>query len=354
MTRHGRQARRAGAFTLIEVMIAVLILALGLLGLGAVFPVVVRSQRVSTDDTLGTGAVNSARALLKGYDFRSAMVPWTLPGVDSRNFWRDWRDDAVNGLNHPNGGPNSLHADDLGYFYVPFTDSTTNTTTLGVPANPGAGRPLSGLVNLPVRERLYPQSPTGDPAPLFVWDIAVHRTPDFNGVTDARSDSMEVVVFVRRLDIRLQSAPGLSVYQAITGERAGGVPNGDRRRPVGVIAGGPDNGLPSNDGTGDYGMPFTADVEFRYNPPGDPQRDRIYMFPAVTANQWLMIRQPGQKLVDNLGQVHTVRTFGESGTDRWVELEAPVLLAAGSRSTLQQVVLTPQVPATVFLVKVYP
>jgi len=48
------------AFTLIEVLIAVVVLAIGLLGLGMVFPVVVRQQRVAQDAILGYSAAESA------------------------------------------------------------------------------------------------------------------------------------------------------------------------------------------------------------------------------------------------------------------------------------------------------
>lgn len=47
-------------FSLIEVLIAVVVLAIGLLGLGMVFPVVVRQQRVAQDSVLGYSAAESA------------------------------------------------------------------------------------------------------------------------------------------------------------------------------------------------------------------------------------------------------------------------------------------------------
>src|SRR5688572_3958289 len=128
------------AFTLIEVLIAVLVLALGLLGLGAVFPVAVRAQRISSDDVLGTAAVNSARAYLNSYNFHSAMIPWNnTVDPDNRNFWRDWRDARPTpdgGLNsvNPAGGPPSAY--DQGYWLVPEVDDNNNRLIMGVPANP--------------------------------------------------------------------------------------------------------------------------------------------------------------------------------------------------------------------------
>ena len=343
------------AFTLIEVLIAVLVLALGLLGLGAVFPVVVRAQRLSTEDTLGTAAVNSARASLSSYNYRSAMVPWNINNAaDTRSFWRDWRNDTVNGLNEPSSGPNNPSAADLGYWRIPLYNNDTNAIIMGAPANNAQGRPLSSQIILPVRERLVPLGAAGDPAPQFVWDIAVHRVPDFNGATDATFDDLEVAVFVRRLDPRIKPTQGYTVYQAITGERAGGVANAERRRPVGVFNSGPQDGLPSGDGTGDYAAPITLDVEYRYNPPGESFRDRLYILGSATQAQWEMVRQIGQKLVDNMGQIHTVRQWVDDGTDRYLVLEAQVNTPPSSRGLLQQVVFTPQVPASVFIHRIKP
>jgi len=52
-------------FSLVEILIAVLILALGLLGLGAVFPVVIREQRIAQERISGSIAENNIRTYLK-------------------------------------------------------------------------------------------------------------------------------------------------------------------------------------------------------------------------------------------------------------------------------------------------
>ncbi len=57
------------AFSLIEILIAVIILGLGLLGLAALFPVVIREQRIGTDNVLGVTVANSARAIVDGPDW---------------------------------------------------------------------------------------------------------------------------------------------------------------------------------------------------------------------------------------------------------------------------------------------
>jgi prepilin-type N-terminal cleavage/methylation domain-containing protein len=358
MTTRRRTSNPRRAFTLIEVLIAVLVLALGLLGIGAVFPVAVRAQRISSDDVLGTAAVNSARAYLNTYNFHSAMVPWTNGAEpDTRNFWRDWRDARPTpdgGLNSitPAGGPPS--AFDQGYWLVPDVTDDNNRLIMGVPANPGQGRAFSSQVVIPVRERLYPLGAAGDPPPQFVWDLAVHRVSDFDHRTDSTVDDLEVVIFVRRIDPRIRPAANHTLYQVLTGERNGGVNNANRRRPVGVVATGPQAELPSGDGTGNYALPLTADVDFLFNPPANPYRDRLYLTPAVTQKNWEMLRQPGQKLVDNLGQIHTVRTWDDEGAQRYVILESPVKTFSSSSGLIKQVVFTPQVPASVFVTRVKP
>jgi prepilin-type N-terminal cleavage/methylation domain-containing protein len=58
-------ARVRRGFSLIEILVSILILALGLLGLGAVFPVVIREQRLASDNISGTIAGNNVRAVLR-------------------------------------------------------------------------------------------------------------------------------------------------------------------------------------------------------------------------------------------------------------------------------------------------
>jgi len=232
-----------------------------------------------------------------------------------------------------------------GQWYIPDVD-TNNRLELD-----GDGT----FVRIPVSERLYPQgSPVAAP-PQFVWDIAMNRVDD--GIEDtvrnrvggiagngAWTDAIRVVVFVRRLDIRLV-AP---IYRNLID---------GTRRPVGVDA---TTGFPTNDGTGVYARPIRLDVEYRYNLPGQPDRNRLYIMGA-SADEWTIVRQVGQKLVDNLGNIHTVSGWSDTGA-RYVTLESPVTTgvtdaswggAAGAR-VVNQVVLTPQIPAAVSVFRINP
>src|ERR1043165_528481 len=69
-------------FSLVEVLIAILILALGLLGLGAIIPVIVTQQRNATDRTLGIVAAKQAESYLKSRADFDPSVP-TPPTVAS-------------------------------------------------------------------------------------------------------------------------------------------------------------------------------------------------------------------------------------------------------------------------------
>lgn len=352
--RGGKPASRA--FTLIEILIAVLILALGVLGLGAIFPAVIREQRLGTEAIQGVLAASTAERILTNYNYARAMQPWVDPGpsaappcrVDGRNFWRDWRDGAIalGGLNHQQF--------ENGKWLIPDIDGTTYEVVLGYrgayvpPAGCAVNPNMTSDVRIPLSQRLYPAGSPVDNPPQYVWDLAVHRLPDFIGTSvaptnDATRDPLQVVIFVRRIDSRIRLQPGTSLYRALT---TGGIV------PVGSMSG---SDLPSGDGTGEYSVPIKLIAEYRYDGPGGsyPDRNRLYL-PGVSAEHWLIARQLGQKLVDNLGGIHTVVSYGEDG-GRYVRVDPPVSDSSEpSNGTIIEVVCTPQVPAAVAILRVDP
>ena len=84
--RRGTTPCDARAFTLVEVLMGILILALALLGIGAVIPVVVRTQKAATDATHGVSVANAAESLLAS----RADINRLTGGPGTRRGWGSW------------------------------------------------------------------------------------------------------------------------------------------------------------------------------------------------------------------------------------------------------------------------
>lgn len=343
--RSQRGSRRG--FSLIEVLMAVFILALGLLGLGAVFPVVIREQRLGHDAVLGTTVASSARAMLAGYDYTTLSVTNGVPVRDLRDFWTRVRDDATSGLAHSDfryGGS----------WMIPEVESGGSF--------PGQIRFSAGGARLVLflPNRLWPAPLPPDRAPQFVWDFAVHRVAD--GDTDLSNDGVRVAIFVRRLDPRIRLTKD-GLYRQLTDNT---LASGARRVPVAVD----DDGMPTYDGVGEPPLEYanlrTVRVEFRQGSPEDARRDRLYFDTSDpeggnprTNVPWRLARQVGQKLVDNLGNVYTVIEAGRTNLGQeYVRISPPVPASIPPSSEgagqpalvcIREVLLSPQVPAAVLL-----
>jgi type II secretory pathway pseudopilin PulG len=424
--------RLAAAFTLIEILISILILALGMLGLGVLFPVIIREQRIGTDAVAGVAVANNARAILTSGQWAMALKkdganPHPAYGVTPW-LWVILRDSQIYSERpqypiRPLGGlgegytPNNtgstfqkyaqgewftdlVNADPantnvpVGTAAIGYPDGYTETTTGGTYPQidyqvGAANHKVAGHVNLSVAQRLYP---VGDNVrPQYVWDFAVQRRPDMNFRNAPYADDLRAVVFVRAIDPRLRLSPGTSLFQVLP--EANSAPSvADQRVPVGEDA----NGNPTLDGTnGDSANPGprystikTCEVEFFYKPddPAMNHPDRLYL-PNTLVNPRVSIstlkllfsqmKQPGQKLVDNLGNVYTVVGSGnESGVNAkdldgdgsadYVRVDPPVpvgpsqaspaVTEAGAtypasgdtvRRAIWQVCFTPQVPVAV-------
>jgi prepilin-type N-terminal cleavage/methylation domain-containing protein len=352
-----RQPRTRAGFSLIEVIMATLILALGLLGLGAVLPVIIRQQAASSDEALGTSAMQSALGHIEG-NKTLAGENWKKlilggddadrngelrfpPGEAPADFWRSqrWVVPQVN------------VQDSSTYLFPRVVDLTTANTISTFDVD-----------SLPLASRLFPTPESGEAEPQFVWDMAYRR--DFKG------GGVQIAVFVRRVDPLATKALSGSLYTALLDPRSP-----EARLPVSVDV----QGRPRLDGSraGRYSTPLAATVVVpdSANPNADRRLVQVLSIsdPGDQVNggqlsldvAYPLMAQPGQKLVDNLGNVYTVD--GDAGVPggfilrltRPIPSSVPIQRIGvspppGVRAEafvppafFQQVVFTPQVPVSV-------
>ncbi len=348
---------RARGFSLIEVLFAVLILGIALLGLGAFFPSVIKQQRTASDATFGVLAAQSARAQVFGYSIFSEPIA----SLGNRTIWKAWaRGESL-------FGPN----------YRPIALGNTNAWTV-LPVN-SAGAMLVypsdasfGRATIPMADRLYPSDGSLAREPQFIWDMAVRRlarVPSTTGPIPPGGDDVQIAVFVRRLDPRIQVPRNKSMFQVLSPDEQTGI----RRWPISVDI---NTGRATQDGRYGsqtaYSTPIVANVKFgtrQGGTSGEIVRDRLQISGYVNnsgtgldsiekSTLFNMCSQPGQKLVDNLGNVYTVigpDTRTESGANPATDVRITPAVAPGvSVTQLFEVVLTPQIPAEVLVFSVNP
>lgn len=406
MTRNTR-VKIAHAFTLIEVLIGVLVLALGVLGLGAIIPVVIRAQRNAADITHGTATANAAKADLlskDGFNPQSTDVTvwdafldegtaaasrWSLDGQ-----WAPWTNRSLQSLTRTGPTTRQLRTwlfefDGAGEGEVTWASTTVSTqqwnaSTGNWVATGTANSPLR--YTLPIATRLWP-NPAGQPVntlntgsdpyrPQFAWDIVARRVP----VAAGEPGKIQVAVFVRRIDLNIRvprAVPpaNFTLADILTDwTNARGTTDQDRCFPVAMdkvtsTSGGRTGsvGLPTNrgnvtPGTRYYAEPVYLSATFNSNSP-----DRLILTDLTdpTDNRWRLASQPGQKLVDNLGNIYTVigppteNTGSSRGLVLLVDPPVPAWVPDPSGpnpggpglnpAKLNQVVFTPQIPAAVSL-----
>jgi len=293
-------ARRG--FSLVEILIAILVLAFGLLGLAAIFPVVVTQQRDAADRMLGPAAASAIEAQVFG---ASQLVDWSGPAE---------RIAAAQGS--------------LG----PEARKLWNVTTFAKTDPDGLLR-LAGqsgqYQDVPAASRVFP-TPFGSAPPQFVWDVAVRRT--------SSNAPLEVALFVRRIDSAIRVPKDKSLTNVLTGwGLASGVPGA---LPVAVDAG---SGRPTSDGVGDYA---TIQVEKNVTPirvRSDRPFDR-FNATGLTSIERTLLAQRGQKFVDSEGIVRTVVKLDEQGR--------VVVEPAWTRQEPVQILWVPQTPVAVKVIRV--
>lgn len=338
---------RKRGFTLLEVLIGVLVLSLALLGLAAVFPVVVRTQRIARDTVVGTGMLEAAESAVRSHQVftRRLNVSDTSNGLAaySRNLAQ--APEAIQtkweaSLDSSNG-TRRLYLDN-GRLRL----STNNFGTMGT------------------LERLNIQTGSANDATL-IWDMAACLageqttvTPPIGGPLSGVSllpvRPVRIALFVRRIDARIRIPNGSTFANELVSDRI--VPIGTSALVDGELSG---------DGRGGYySAPMyanvTAALQSKRNGPYDvlefntPNNGRSAVSQAIGL--------PGQFLVDNLGGVHRVlrntrNTDGSTVYNR-VLLEQPVLGTTAARmnsgQNLVQVAFTAQVPTGVRVFTIQP
>ncbi|MCE7974053.1 MAG: prepilin-type N-terminal cleavage/methylation domain-containing protein [Leptolyngbya sp. PLA1] len=283
---HAASGRRG--FSLIEVLIAVVVLSLGLLGLAAVFPVVVTQQRRASDSVQGVSLERSAgEALLN--DTRLTQPSYgPLVNPDNRFGW-----DMLIG--------DTAWSDREQWVLAEDTDASSPLEYAGGQLNFRAGTTLR--YSMPAVQRVNPktESAGGGTDPKYVWDFVARRVDAGFDLNDAgpsqaeqraamEDDNVQVALFVRRIDSGIRKGPN-SLLALI------------RNAAVLPVAVSPATGAPTNDGRGDYSEIRRIDVR-RVN---GTQGRQISLDPAVALPQLRgLVAIPGQQLVDQIGVVHRV------------------------------------------------
>ncbi len=350
-----RFVRASRSFTLLEVMISILILALALLGLGAVIPAVLRTQKLATDAAQGVTVASGVQTYLAS---RTDLN--RLTGAGNRMGWGVL-------LLEPNWSPAPAPigpgpaADS--YLWEEWETTSTgvgwlNPATGEIVLEQNAGDPP---VIIGVGDRLWPARHASGINPEYVFDLITRRV----NVGQGQPHKLQVAIFVRRIDanIPVPRAPSATAYQwtlydVLTGTVPFGkppLPPGSRRLPVAVDQA---TGLPTFNGLGDYANHLTLDVM-----PHDPSKpDRLTLIATgATPEELMLARQVGQKWVDNLGNVYTVIGADEndpSGNTIFIEPPVPAWVpdpgAAAIENQLREVAFTPHVPAYVSVFTVTP
>ena len=319
------------AFSMIEILIAIVVLSIGLLGLAISLPATISIQRRGADATRAVTAASAAKAYIE-----------TRPDLNRLHTW-----EAAVGIEYPPRQPVGLGTlvEDTGWSkdFEWDNDDSGEINTLDGQMDFFIQGPLAKHVYVNVADRLWPAPSTGM-RPEFVWDFVARRLPSRKAALG--SPRIQLALFVRRIDPGIRTPPDATLYQVLTGQPTPPRPS-DRRVPVAVR----DNDidvLPRMNGQGEYARPFTLDVSYD---DADPDQIRIM---SNNPSKLDVATRPGQRFVDNLGNVYRVLRSIEVNSNDIVVVVDPPVPSWVQRTTntpqsyeLFQIVLTPQIPITV-------
>ncbi|HYE61393.1 MAG TPA: prepilin-type N-terminal cleavage/methylation domain-containing protein [Phycisphaerales bacterium] len=349
-------------FSLIEVLIAIVVLALGLLGIAAVFPAVVTQQRATTDAVQGGALAKSVEAVLKSHYGANRQSPRPGPGgIVSRGAMRGWfslvglptwsppvaaRMNPAPGsgsapnfdgnwdLPRPGAMPPGIRLDAANGNYLVM--GTTANVRLGRdPRDPSSepyGYAMPGFL-LDANERRF----GGE----YVFDFAARRIgagrPFVNATGWAdltcQDDMLQLAVFIRRVE-RSTGAP--LVGMDATTER------------------------PTFNGSGVYSTIKSAGYTIPMLDMADPDNNSSSgSVVELDSTQLNYMRQVGQKFVTQWGTVHTVSRLRDDPEQVVIKPALDARKVAFYQATTTPApqlsfLYTPQIPVNVHIVDIEP
>lgn len=343
---------RSRAFSLVEVLISIVVLALGLVGLAAVFPVVVQQQRSVSDSIQGASVERSAEGLLRG---NAALSVRANPlDTSSSSIWRELAAEEVSSTVWSPAG-----TWDTGLFVNSLANAGRGLNILSTTGDLFIIASSTELTSIPTRERLNPAPFTSRTEPRFVWDIAARRVEirRLDGATriltvdrardDRGDDSIQIATFVRRIDGNIRTdRRGLSfAFTRPEGET-------EARLPLGADA----VGRPTLDGRGIDGNNnnYSAIQRINFTIDADADTGELNrLIPDANSELIAYVRQVGQKLVDRSGQIRTVRSIATTAQGGFPALIIDPPMNSGTIAnevadfTTLEALFTPQIPASV-------
>ena len=342
---------RSRAFSLVEVLISIVVLALGLVGLAAVFPVVVQQQRSVSDSIQGASVERSAEGLLRG---NAALSVRANPlDTSSSSIWRELAAEEVSSTVWSPAG-----TWDTGLFVNSLANAGRGLNILSTTGDLFIIASSTELTSIPTRERLNPAPFTSRTEPRFVWDIAARRVEirRLDGATriltvdrardDRGGDSIQIATFVRRIDGNIRAdRRGLSF--AFTRPEGAN----EARLPLGADA----VGRPTLDGRGIVtANNYSAIQRINFTIEADADTGELNrLIPDANSELIAYVRQVGQKLVDRSGQIRTVRSIATTAQGGFQALIIDPPMNSGTIANeeadfpILEALFTPQIPASV-------
>ncbi len=283
-------------FTLIEVLVAILVLALGLLGLGAIFPIVIAQQRNAVAIVEGESVASVAEAVVTSSSEIIDFSDWFDPTVaPPNNFGKAAASDTFYSYEWVVGplAPYGSYPNQPG-FEGGFGGSSNGQWFVDLENLPVMANPLEMNQVLTVADRLIPQPYSGK-EPKYVWDIVARRVPG--------SGRPQLGIFIRQIDHRIH-VPLASTLSDVL------VIGDGTNEPVLPVAIDLTNGRPAvDDGrAGSTNIVYAAVQTLQVQ----VVKDHLDWLIFEDANNFMLdtsisfAAQKGQKLLDNTGTVRTV------------------------------------------------